>query len=198
MNGFLMNYGLWAVAIGCFFEGQIVLASAGILASQQLLDPFEVWAVGFFSAWLGHLFWFGIGKIMIARGVNPSRHARYGMTMNHIDRLIRNKPWLSVFLLQYFYGARLIGAIAFGFSRLKVRWFAIAQTINCVIWALCVAGFGFLVGESLNPSTKSSLRIAWIVGTLAIIAAWWWFVNRHPIRQESIDESNRMAFSSSD
>ncbi len=198
MNDFLMNYGLWAVAIGCFFEGQVVLAGAGILASHHLLDPFEVWAVGFFSAWIGHLFWFGIGKIMITRGIHPNRHPRTGTTMNQIDRLIRKNPWLSVFLLQYFYGARLIGAIAFGFSRLKVQWFALAQTINCLIWALCVAGFGFLVGESLNSSTQSSLRIVWIVGTLAILAVWWWFVSRHPIRQESIDESSRMVFSSSD
>lgn len=181
-----MDYGLWAVAIGCFFEGQVVLAGAGVLASHNLLNPLHVWLVGFISAWLGHLFWFALGKIMITRGLNLSNHNRYGKTIDRIDHLIRNKPWLSVFFLQYLYGTRLIGAIAFGFSNLKMKWFAAAQSLNCLIWALCVAGFGYIAGESFHPATTSPLRILWIVLTLGLLVVWWRIANRHSIRQRMI------------
>ena len=165
----IQHYGLWAVVIGAFFQGQIFLVCAGILASQSVFSPLDVWVSATIGAWVGHLFWFYFGKNLSTRSLR-NYIPNYDQNLNRVNLLIQKYPCRSVFFLQYLYGLRLVGAIGFGFSRIPILWFSLAQLINCTIWAGLLAMIGYFAGEFIEHGVLSGLKYAWIAFTLILVA----------------------------
>jgi len=165
---FIQKYGLWAVALGAFFEGEATLIAAGILAGHQFLKLPDVWLYAFIGGWIGHFFWFYVGRYL--------KHTRLiGLIPNWkknvriVNRVIRKNPWSSVIFLQYAYGLRIAGAIAFGITRIRLIWFMCIQLVNCAIWAAIFTMLGYTVGESINQDFATGVKYIWVAGSIVII-----------------------------
>jgi len=164
----LLNYGLIAVFLGGFFQGQTIIIVAGILASQGFYLPSEVLAYAVAGAWSGHITWFYAGRY-IKNNRKPARLLSTPEKWSKIDKLIQDRPWSAVFFLQYAYGLRYIGALAFGFTEFSIQWFSFAQLVNTFIWAMLTVSLGFFMGATLLNSCLPCINGVFIIATLLVI-----------------------------
>lgn len=137
-------YGYWAVFVWTFIEGETALIAAAALAAAGLMDPWKVVASGASGAFVGHIFYFAIGRwrgMQIIRAV-PFLNRHYDKANKILDHYAH---W-SIFILQYLYGTRLISAILFGCSSISLKRFILLQLVNCLSWALIIYAGGHLLG----------------------------------------------------
>ena len=78
----LEQFGYFAVFVGTFLEGEAILVAAGFFASRGYLDVVAVYVVAFAGAFLGHVFWFWLGR---AHGVKLLRPVAAGSTLTYDD-----------------------------------------------------------------------------------------------------------------
>jgi membrane protein DedA with SNARE-associated domain len=161
LSAFISNYGLLAVFVGTFIEGEGILITAGILAGGGLLNPVSVWLTASLGAWTGHLFWFLVGRGLINRSA-LSQYKWLDEQLGRIDKIIQRHPGTSIFTLQYLYGLRVIGAIAFGFTHLSIGRFLFYQALNCPIWAALTESVGYLLGETFNRIFEGWVKWLWM------------------------------------
>ncbi len=166
----ISRYGLAVVAIGALIEGETVLLAAGALVSRGVLKPGAVWIAAASGAWLGHVIWFAVGRLVGRRRL-VTIVPQWQRAMETLDALIRKRPWTCIFSLQYLYGMRLPGAMALGLSGLRVSWFLAAEAVNCLIWAAVVGTLGYIIGESAAAIIRPAHRILWLVASLLLIIA---------------------------
>ena len=141
------RYGLLAVFGGGLIEGEVILVVAATLAEQGVLNPIGVWLAASTGAWLGHLFWFTMGRAIRGRRLAPGS-AAFRARAAKVKRLIEARPVTAIFLLQYLYGLRLVGAVAVGLTEFSLLRFALYQIVNCLVWAGLIGGVAFcLVGS---------------------------------------------------
>ncbi len=162
------HYGLAAVFIGTFFEGEGVLVAAGVLAGEGLLHPLSVWATAAAGAWLGHLGWFLVGR-WLGRRQLQSRWPWFGDRLVEADRIIQRHPGWSIFILQYLYGTRMIGATAFGLTHLSLGRFLWYQAFNCLFWAAIVGSLGYFLGEAGARLFHDWGKWFWLVASVVLV-----------------------------
>src|SRR5947209_19199618 len=123
------RYGLLAVFGGTLLEGEGILIVAARLSAQGVLDPVRVWLTASTGAWLGHMFWFITGRVIRDRRLALGS-AAFRARAAQIKRLIEDRPVTAILLLQYLYGLRLAGAVAFGLTELPLRRCVWYQTVH--------------------------------------------------------------------
>jgi membrane-associated protein len=162
------HYGLVAVLVGTFFEGEGILVAAGVLAGEGVLQPLGVWAAAACGAWVGHLVWFLIGR-HVGRHRWLSRWAWYTRRLAEADRIIQRHPGRSIFILQYLYGTRMIGAAAFGLTHLSLRRFLWYQAANCLIWAALIGAVGYFLGGAGGRIFHGWVRWLWLAVSVLLV-----------------------------
>jgi len=178
------KYGLLAVFGGALLEGEGILILAAILSGVGALDPVRVWLVAAAGAWLGHLFWFAVGRTIRGRRLGPDSPS-FKARVAQVKRLIEARPVTAIFLLQYLYGLRLVGAIALGLTDLSLLRFASYQIVNCLLWAAGVGGTAYLLGGLASEIFHGWFKWVWMGASAALIALLLRFVNRLADRIET-------------
>ena len=170
LSAFVSTYGLVAVFVGAFIEGEGVLMTAGIFAGEGLLHPVSVWWTASLAAWLGHLFWFLVGRRLGSHSL-LSRFERLNERIKKADKIIQHHPGTAIFILQYLYGMRIIGAVAFGLTRLSVGLFLFYEALNCLLWAAIVESAGYLLGEVVMRLFHDWIQWIWLaLSVMAMIS----------------------------
>jgi membrane-associated protein len=168
LTSLVSHYGLAAVFAGTFLEGEGVLVAAGVLAGDNVLPPLGVWAAAACGAWLGHLVWFLAGR-WVGRRRWVSRWVWLDQRLAEADRIIQRHPGRSIFLLQYLYGVRMIGAAAFGLTHLSLGRFLWYQFFNCLSWAALIESIGYLMGEAGGRLFHGWGQWFWLVVSVALV-----------------------------
>lgn len=166
----LSRYGAAAVFAGAFFEGETVLLTASALAQQGVMSPLAVWAWGAAGAWCGHLGGFAAGR-WIGRHRLLTHSARFSRRIAEVDQVVSAHPRSAIFVLQYLYGLRLVGTVAFGMTRLSWPRFALYEAINCLVWAGLVTAIGSLVGRGAASLMTGWVRWIWL-GLSVLVVTW--------------------------
>ncbi len=167
IQAWLHQYGLVVVFIGTFLEGESVLIGASVLAARGVLPPVAVWATATAGAWCGHCVGFAIG-----RAVGPRltmRYSQFAARVQQTGDLVARRPKAAIFVLQYLYGARIAGAVAFGLTDFSSHTFFLYQAVNCAVWAAGVTFVGYAVGEELHEVFTGSVRWVWIAASVVVI-----------------------------
>jgi len=138
------QYGYWAVFIWTFIEGETVFIAAAALASAGILHPWKVIVVAATGAFVGHLFFFTIGRWRGYEVIErfPILKAHYPKANKILDKYAH---W-SIFIFQYLYGTRLVAAILFGASKINFWRFVSLQLVNCITWSLIIYAVGHMLG----------------------------------------------------
>ncbi len=155
LTDLLREYGLWAVLLGTFFEGEGVMLMAGGLAHQQILSPSGAWLVGALGAYVGHVVYYSLGRYLKGRDLF-SMIPRWKPKIERALPLIRKYPKLSIFIMQYLYGMRIVGAVAMGLSGMPWPTFIGIELINCLIWS----GVILMIGYSATAAVLAWLPLA--------------------------------------
>jgi membrane-associated protein len=171
------RYGLLAVFGGTLFEGEAVLIVAATLSAHGVLDPARVWLVASTGAWLGHLFWFTVGRAIRGRRLALGS-AAFRARATKVKRLIEARPVTAIFLLQYLYGLRLVGAVALGLTELSLLRFALYEIVNCLVWAALIGGVAYLLGGLVTEIFHGWFRWIWMVASAGLVVLLLRFVDR--------------------
>lgn len=165
----IRKYGLLAVFIGTFFEGETVLITAGIFSGMGLMKASDVWLNAAFGGWSGHLFWFFIGRTFGTRCFLFKKE-RIRSRVAEINKIILKRPKAAIFILQYLYGMRIIGAIGLGMTSLSFPRFMYYEALNCMIWAAVVLAPGYFLGETFMYFFQGWFRWLWLGLSVLVLA----------------------------
>ncbi|MBN1549976.1 VTT domain-containing protein [bacterium] len=168
MISLITTYGIWIIAIGCFFQSTLMVLVTGMLVYENVISlPYAV-LITVSSAWAGHLFWYFLG-VSLNEKCKVLFKSQIAIKLEKVNQIIRRNPWISIFLLQYLYSLKLIGAISFGMAKLPKRWFALAQFVNCTIWTLAMGTIGGFFSQYIHISQWRAIKMLWISLSLVII-----------------------------
>ena len=145
LETFLSNYGLIAVVIGTFFEGETVLVLAGLAAHRGYLPLPAVVAAGILGTIVGDHLYFYIGRrhgdAFLSR--RPGWRSRVARAQAFLER----HHVLFILGFRVLYGLRTISPFAVGMSDVRLLRFLILDVFTAVIWSAGVALLGYSVGE---------------------------------------------------
>jgi membrane-associated protein len=164
----ISRYGLLAVFGGTLIEGEGILIVAATLSEQGVLDPVHVWLAASIGAWLGHLFWFIVGRAIRGHRLAPGS-AAFRARIAKVKRIIEARPMVAIVLLQYLYGLRLVGAVAFGLTELSLPRFALYQIVNCLVWAGLIGGVAYLLGGFVTELFHGWFKWIWMVASAGLV-----------------------------
>lgn len=144
----VQSYGLWAVGVGSFLEGESVLLLAGAAAHRGLLPLPGVVAVAALASFCGDQLFFQIG-----RRWGPALLARFPQLAPRAAqmRALLLRHHLPVILsIRFLYGLRVAGPMAIGMSAVPWWRFALLNALGACAWAALVAGLGYGTGRLLG------------------------------------------------
>ncbi len=179
----LQDFGYLAVFVGTFLEGEAILVTAGFFASRQYLDPFIVGVVAFAGAFLGHCFWFWLGRAhgvrLLDRFPRMKRHFGKGV------RVFERYGVTAIILTQWLYGLRITCAVIIGMSRIAVLRFLFFQAISCALWAAVITAAGYYFGRAIERVLGRVEHIEkYGLVIIAAIAVGFWLWHRYKERRE--------------
>ena len=179
------RYGLLAVFGGTLLEGEGILIVAATLSAQGVLDPVRVWLTASTGAWLGHMFWFTTGRAIRGRRLALGSVA-FRARGAQVKRLIEARPVTAILLLQYLYGLRLVGAVAFGLTEFSLLRFVLYQIVNCLVWAGLIGGVAYLLGGLVTEIFHGWFKWIWMAASAILVVLLLRFVGHRQDRIKAL------------
>jgi membrane protein DedA with SNARE-associated domain len=167
------THGYWLLTLGCLLEGETLLLLAGYAAHRGHLDFAAVVAVAAAAGFVGDQFWFWLGRrhgpAVIARWPSIGRQAR------RLDALIERFHEAVIIGVRFAYGLRIAGPVLIGTSAIPARRFALFNAIGAVLWALTIAGAGWVFGHAaeLLLAWLQRFEVALLLAALVAAVIWW-------------------------
>lgn len=180
LEGLLADYGLLILFIGTVLEGETILLLAGFFA---YIGYFSLWAVigtAFAGAFLGHLIYYAIGRYFGV--VLIKRSHRFQTYYPRMAGFLQRYGGLSVFLSQYLYGTRVVFDLVLGAIPMQFGKFVALQFVSNGVWAVVMAGTGFLFGEAFESLIGNLKRYQESVTIILVILMVLYFVIIRKIR----------------
>jgi len=144
LEAFLHSYGLLAVGLGTFFEGETILVLAGLAAHRGYLDFSSVVLAAFVGSMTGDQLYFHIGRrhgeAFIAR--HPTWKTRVASSQAFLER--HHIAFILGF--RFLYGLRTVSPFAIGLSRVRVGRFVALNSVGALIWSVSITTLGYSVG----------------------------------------------------
>lgn len=178
----IASYGYWALAIGCFLEGETLLALAGFAAHLGHLDLAWVIVIATVAASAGDqcCFWLGRrhGEQILARFPSLATKSTRIRTL-----ALRFDAWFIVGL-RFAYGLRLAGPLLLGTTTIRTSRFVAYNVLGAFVWSLVVASLGWFFGHLVETLLGKVQRFEGVaVLTIVVASALVWWLRRR--RQQS-------------
>jgi len=173
LQSFVTDYGYLAVFAGCFLEGETILVLAGVAAHEGLLSLPWVVTLAAIAGTMGDQVYFYVGRRyglrLFARFPSLRQRAVRFETLLH-----RHHAPIIVFV-RFMYGLRIVGPIVIGMCRISPWRFALFNSTGAILWAVIVAGLGYLFGEAVQYVLHAVGRYqAVALGGVAAVAVLVW------------------------
>lgn len=168
------DYGYYAVMVGTFFEGELIMLAAGIAASTGLLSLPLVIAAGSAGIFSSDTVCFLIGRLLRHRLERwfPRLHVRLESTFRLIDRY---QDHLIIYF-QFLPGLCTVTPMAFGMTKMPLARFMALDCIGNVFWTLVFSLGGYGFGVAFEKLVQDAQRWQFgIYGVLALVVlgVWW-------------------------
>ncbi|MGE5027135.1 MAG: DedA family protein [Betaproteobacteria bacterium] len=148
LAGLVQDYGYYAVLLGTFLEGETILVMAGFAAHSGYLELPWVIGIAAIGGTLGDQLYFYLG-----RRYGPQILARFPRLRPRaakVTALLQRYHLPLILSIRFMYGLRTVGPLVFGMSRLGRLRFFVLNLAGALVWAVLVAGAGFLFGSALE------------------------------------------------
>ncbi|HMA91471.1 MAG TPA: DedA family protein [Polyangiaceae bacterium] len=174
MEQFIIEWGYWAVVLGCFLEGETVLVLAGLLAHKGYLNLGSVIVAACVGSVSGDQLWFLLGRYAGERWLNRM-HRLKKMSERLTRWTTRHGTWFT-FGFRFLYGIRTVAPAFLGLSRYPIAKFVVLNVLGAVVWSIVVAGLGWFIGATAERLLGRAAHVeeaALAVAAVAIVA-WIW------------------------
>jgi membrane protein DedA with SNARE-associated domain len=121
---------------------------AGFFAERGYLDIFIVALVAAAGAYLGHVFWFWLGRRYGVRLLDrfPGMKKHFGRGI----RLFERYGAMAIVITQWLYGLRITCAVIIGISRISVLKFLFFEAVSVIAWAAAISAAGYFFGAAVE------------------------------------------------
>lgn len=179
----IAQYGLIAVFVGTFIEGEIVVVAGGLLARLEFLSLWSVFATALAATFLGDLTFFMLGRKKGTAFLEKKGRKHWRKRAERIHDLIHTHHYKILFGYRFLYGLRIPTLFALGTSELSTKKFVWLNLLNSVIWSTLFVLGGYFFGDLFLlfidniKAYEKELLIG--VGVIAVLLwAWSWWKNR--------------------
>ena len=148
METFVQTYGYWAILIGTFLEGETILVLGGLAAHMGYMDLSGVILAAFAGSLCGDQFFFFLGRRHSTFLLN--RRPAWKSKLDRANRLMDRFQTPLILGFRFLYGLRTVMPFAIGISRVQLWRFVLLNAIGAIVWAVVVAGGGYLFGNALE------------------------------------------------
>lgn len=173
ISAFVASWGYFAVFAGTLLEGESILIAAGFAAHRGLLDWPAVVLVAIAGGTLGDQLAFLLGRwkgaALIERFPALARHKP------RVDDLLARYDAFLIIMVRFLYGLRIAGPLILGSSPVPLLRFALFNLMGATLWAVLVAGAGYVFGVAINAFIADFKKIEEfvLIGILALAGALW-------------------------
>jgi membrane protein DedA with SNARE-associated domain len=179
----LERFGYLAIFIGTFLEGEAILVIAGFFAERGHMKIVPVTLVGFLGAYVGHLFWFWLGRVHGVKLLD-----RFPRMKNHFGKGIRmfeRYGAAAIIITQWLYGLRITCAVIVGVSKISLVKFLFYEAVSCAIWAVVIAALGYYFGAAIETVLGRAEHVEkWGLLVIIVIAVGVWLYHRRNEKKE--------------
>lgn len=147
LEHYLGEWGLLALFIGTFLEGETILILAGMAASRGMLNLHQAIFCAFLGSMLGDqaVFLFARHKSDWAHKKIEKWKEKAQVIFNLLEK---NSVWLLI-SFRFFYGLRNLISIAAGLTQIPKKKFLFLNAIGAMVWALAFGYGGFYLGKAM-------------------------------------------------
>lgn len=173
LEGFLQTYGLLAVVLGTFFEGETIMVLAGLASHRGYWSLTSVIAAGFAGTFFGDQLYFQIGrtqgKLFLAK--RPAWEAR----VVRARRFLGRHHIAFILGFRFLYGLRTVSPFVIGMSHVPVRRYMLLNAVGGFVWSVAVAVVGYSVGQGAEAllGRVKEVEVWLFVGVAAVGASVW-------------------------
>jgi membrane protein DedA with SNARE-associated domain len=156
---------------------------AGFFAERGYLKLPGVVACAFGGAYVGHVFWFFLGR---KQGIKllerfPKMKKHFGKGIRMFERY--GAP--AIFITQWLYGLRITCAVIIGMSRISVLKFILYEAVSCAAWSVVITALGYYFGRAIDTLLGRVENIEkYALGFIAAIAIGFWLWHRWKEKKE--------------
>lgn len=175
LESFLQTYGLLAVVLGTFFEGETILVLAGLASHRGYLSLGSVIAAGFVGTFVGDQLYFQLGRrrgaVFLAK--RPAwrgrvRRARHFLSRHHVAFILG---------FRFLYGLRTVSPFAIGMSDVPLRRFLLLNALGGLVWSAAIALLGYSVGQGAEALLSRAKEVeAWLFLGVAAVGSTVWLI----------------------
>ena len=147
---FLITYHLPALFAGAFFFGETVILTASFLSAQGWWNLWSIFVVTLLGTVLSDGVWFLLGNWILHRKNFQKHEAKYEKLVNKLDKKIGNRPYLSLLVIKFLYGTRILTIIYLSFRKIKFWQFIIFDFLGTSFWLVVIMVIGWLAGKGYS------------------------------------------------
>lgn len=141
------NYGYLIVFLASLVEGESIIITASILASQGKLDITKVGMLAFLGTLFADQSLFFVGKYW--GGGIFNRFPMLARKSVPVFRFLKKYNISFILSFRFIYGIRILSPIVIGASDVSVKRFVFLNFIAAIIWTVLSCAAGYYLGEAI-------------------------------------------------
>jgi len=172
----IATYGLAAIVVGTFVEGETIVVLAGLAAHRGYLPLHAVILAAFAGTFAGDQLYFYLGRWRGASLLErrPGWAARVERTRRVLDR--HHVAFILGF--RFLYGLRTVSPFVIGMSGVSRRRFLLLNTLGGLAWSVSIVMLGYLVGESAEALLGQLHEVeVWLFAGVAAVGLGLWLAH---------------------
>lgn len=146
LEQFLDSYGYLAVFIGTFIEGEFFLLVAGFFVKNGFLQPIPTLIFSILGALTHEIIYFFLGRWKGRAFLLGNRYTKRKYRM--AKKLINRYGILSLFIIRFLYGMRIVPMMLMGATGFNVYKFLFFNILSLIIWAMIFLSIGYIFGHA--------------------------------------------------
>ena len=168
MQAFFIKYGLIAVFVGAMFEGDLVIPTAGAMASFGYYSVFTVGIVCIVGMFAGDCFWYWLGRLF---GERLSGTRLYKRAMPKAEKFASKMGVWQIAAARFIWGIRMATMVFWGFKRLNFWVFAGIDLLACAVFGTILTALGYYFSRGLKHIVGEVEQFQFIAfGAVLVIA----------------------------
>jgi membrane protein DedA with SNARE-associated domain len=164
-SSWFAQYGAITVFLGSVFIGETAIIPFFVLAAQGLIDIYVVTLCAYAAVVLTDVFWFYVG-VLSRRNRHLHRHYEKRISPHlkvMLNKLFGKRVLLSLILMKFMYGSRMLNLIWLGFRRFELSEFLLLDIISAFVYILALAALAGLINIGIGFAT-SAIQVLGIIG----------------------------------
>ncbi|WP_423822352.1 DedA family protein [Salinisphaera sp. SPP-AMP-43] len=169
LSQLIAEYGYFAVAAGCFFEGEAAILLGMLAANKGILTEYYVWLSATLGTVLGDNIWFHVGHKMgrPALAKRPNWHAR----ATQIEALLERYGPIVMIGFRFLYAMRSLTPFILGSLGISPWRFLFYDIIGTLIWSTTVTIVAYYLADAIGQAMGHIQNVEQALLAVVVIAA---------------------------